>query len=48
VYRELREASTPASVKAAEAARAAGKSQVPAYLQKQIANYTEGLNRLTR
>jgi hypothetical protein len=47
VYRELREASTPASVKAAEAARAAGKSQVPAYLQKQIANYTEGLNRLT-
>ncbi|WP_333807348.1 hypothetical protein [Phenylobacterium sp.] len=47
VYRELRDASTPAAVKAAEAARAAGKQQVPLYLQKQIANYTEGLNRLT-
>ena len=47
VYRELKDASTPAAVKAAEAARAAGKQQVPLYLQKQIANYTEGLNRLT-
>jgi len=47
VYRELKDASTPAAVKAAEAARASGKQQVPLYLQKQIANYTEGLNRLT-
>jgi len=47
VYKELKDASTPAAVKAAEAARASGKQQVPLHLQKQIANYTEGLNRLT-
>lgn len=46
-YRELRDASTPAAVKAAEAAKASGKSQVPAYLQKQIANYQEALAKLS-
>ncbi len=47
VYRELKDASTPAAVKRAEAARAAGNQQVPLYLQKQIANYQRGLDKLT-
>ena len=46
-YRELKDAATPAAVKAAEEAKAAGKTQVPAYMQKQIANYQEALAKLT-
>ncbi|MFM1960157.1 MAG: hypothetical protein RL588_1674 [Pseudomonadota bacterium] len=43
-YRDLKDAATPASVKAAQAAPTAA---VPAYMQKQIANYQEALAKLT-
>ncbi|MFM8820781.1 MAG: hypothetical protein ACKOD3_09625 [Phenylobacterium sp.] len=46
-YRALKDAATPEAVKKAEAAQASGKSQVPAYLQKQIANYQDALAKLT-
>jgi hypothetical protein len=43
-YRELKDAATPASVKAAQAAPAGA---VPAYMQRQIANYQDALAKLT-
>ena len=43
-YRDLKAAATPASVKAAQAAPAGA---VPAYMQKQIANYQQALSKLT-
>ena len=43
-YRDLKDAATPASVKAAQAAPAGA---VPAYMQKQIANYQQALSKLT-
>jgi hypothetical protein len=46
-YRELRDAATPAAVKAAEAAKLSGKEQVPAYLQRRISNYQDALAKLT-
>jgi hypothetical protein len=46
-YRELRDAATPAAVKAAEAARLSGNEPVPAYLQRRISNYQEALSRLS-
>jgi hypothetical protein len=47
-YKDLQEAATPDSVKAAQkAAKAAASGAVPAYLTAQIANYTAGLKKLT-
>ena len=46
-YRELRDAATPAAVKAAESAKLSGKEQVPAYLQRRISNYQDALAKLT-
>jgi hypothetical protein len=43
-YRELRDAATPGTVKAAQAA---GGGTVPAYLKKQISNYQDALSKLT-
>jgi hypothetical protein len=43
-YRDLKDAATPSAVKAAQSAPAAA---VPAYMQKQIANYQEALAKLT-
>ena len=43
-YRELRDAATPATVKAAQSA---GGGTVPAYLKKQISNYQDALSKLT-
>ena len=46
-YRALKDAATPAAVKAAQEAKLSGKEAVPAYMQKQIANYQEALAKLT-
>lgn len=46
-YRALKDAATPAAVRAAEAAKLTGKEAVPAYLQKQIVNYQQALSKLT-
>ncbi len=47
-YKDLQDAATPDSVKAAQkAAKAAATGAVPAYLTAQIANYTAGLKKLT-
>lgn len=43
-YRDLKDAATPAAVKAAQAAPTGA---VPAYMQKQIVNYQQALSKLT-